>query len=58
MFFSHAQKPAVIINNNRLWMNYIHNLYTRGQAKEFGYLSDCGWKFLKLHFMLLYGISQ
>ena len=38
-------------------MNSIHNLFT-GSTKEFGYISDYTWKWLKVHFKLFYTIFK
>ena len=49
--FSHSQKHSP----TEYGMNRIHNLST-GHTKEFGYISDCSWKLLKIHFILFYAI--
>ena len=41
-------------------MNITHNVITfvQGHAKEFGYMRDCGWKWLKVHFKLFQAILK
>ena len=50
--FYHARK---YVNNG---MIIIHNLSTGSHKKGFERNSDCGWKWLKIHFILLYAIFE
>ena len=54
LYFCPGQKMQTI----EYGMNSIHDLGVQGKTKEFGYMSDYGWKLLKLHFLLFYAIFK